>query len=123
MRLLLHRSIAVLLVLAFATPAAARCGSASGADTAMAGMSCCKKAVSAAVSVQRDCCRMNDRLPESIPPAPLPPNPGLTLDTTPTLVAVRALAGHADNRAHHDLESARSRLLAPVFLRTTVLLV
>ncbi len=124
MRILLHRSIAVLLVLAFATPAAALCGSASGAGRAMAGMSCCTKQAPPAGSVKGDCCRVNERLPESIPPAPPPPSAGLTLDPTPAaLHAVPALPVRPDIHTHHALQSARGRPIAPDFLRTSVLLI
>ncbi len=125
MRVLLHRSIAVLLVLAFATPAAAWCGSALGPAVGMAGMPCCTQQASPpAGSLQRDCCRINGRLPQSLPPAPLPTNAGLTLDSAPTAVTVATMTPTApDTRARHDLQSARGRPLAPSFLRTAVLLI
>jgi hypothetical protein len=121
---LVHRLIAALLVLAFTTPVAALCGPGQAASDPMAGMSCCRKlAPSNSGSVERDCCRMNEPLPEQAPAAPLPPRTTVQADTTPALVALPASIVTNNPRARHDLHAARGRPLAPAFLRTSVLLI
>lgn len=122
---LLRRLVAALLVLAFVSPAAAVCRSASPADDgAMAGMSCCRKpAPTPTGSVEKDCCRMNERLPESTPAALLPPRASVSADHAPALVALPAPIHRDIARAHHDWLSARGRPHAPSHLLASVLLI
>ncbi|HEX6975642.1 MAG TPA: hypothetical protein VF147_14655 [Vicinamibacterales bacterium] len=120
----LHRLIAALLVLAFATPSAAVCGPVVSAADPMSGMSCCEKLPpSDAGSMERDCCRMNEQLPEQVPAAPLPPRTNVQVDSATTLVAIPVSIHTTDTRAHFDIESARGRPVTPTYLRTTVLLI
>lgn len=124
MRPLFHRLIAALLVLAFATPATALCGQARAADAAMARMSCCRKLSPARTgSVERDCCRINQRLPEPIPAAPLPARALLNADTTLALVALPVTLVADGNRGHRDLQTARGRPHGPTHFLSSVLLI
>jgi hypothetical protein len=121
---LLHRVVATLLALACITPMSAVCGSAGVRDHAMAGMACCQEAApSRSGTVEQDCCRMDERTPESIPAAPLPPRASVTSDTTPGLAAAPAPCSSDNTRAHYDLQSTRGRPHGPAFLRTSVLLI
>ena len=120
---LLHRLTAALLVLAFLTPAGPMCASATAADP-MAGMSCCKKqAPATGGSMERDCCRMSEQLPEQAPATPAAPRNTVQSDAARALVALPLAPVTDDSRAHHDLLSGRTRPHAPVFLRTSVLLI
>lgn len=124
MRPLAHRLIAALLTLAFVVPAAGLCGFGPGRPDPMGGMSCCEKvAPSTSGSVERDCCRMNEQLPEPVPAAPVPPRATAAADTAPALIALPVATVTGDARAQHEFQFTRERPLAPVFLRTTVLLI
>ena len=124
MRPRIRRLIAALLVLAFVAPPAALCAAGSSRPDPMAGMSCCEKlAPAASGSLERDCCRMNEQLPEPVPAAPVPPRMAVPADTVPALVAVAVAPVTADTRAQHEIHSTRERPLAPLFLRTAVLLI
>lgn len=119
-----HRLTAALLVLALMTPAGAMCAPAGTAADPMAGMSCCKKqAPTTAGSMQRDCCRMSEQLPEQVPATPAAPRTTVQSDTAPALIPLPVAPVTHDARAHHDLLSGRNRPHAPVFLRTSVLLI
>lgn len=123
-RSVLHRVVATVMALACAVPLSAVCGLAAVRDDAMAGMACCQElAPASSGTVDKDCCRMDEQAPESMPAAPLPPRANVTADSTPALVAGPALHPADNTRAHYDLRSARGRPSGPLFLRTSVLLI
>jgi hypothetical protein len=123
-RSVLHRLVATIVALACAVPLSAVCGPAAAGDDAMAGMACCRKlAPASSGTVEKDCCRMEEQAPESMPAAPLPPRASVTADSAPALIAGPALHQADNTRAHYDLQSARGRPNSPAFLRTSVLLI
>jgi len=127
MRIHARRLLAALLILAFSTPLAPLCGSSaesSAAAGAMAEMPCCKKLPpSGSGTIERDCCRMNEGLPERAPASSLPAKTTLQGDATFAPIAAPVAIVFADTNAHHDLAAARGRPGTPTYLRTTVLLI
>ena len=67
---------------------------------------------------------MSEQLPEQVPATPAAPRTTVQSDTAPALIPLPVAPVTHDTRAHHDIQSgARVDPHAPVFLRTSVLLI